>query len=120
MEVVKVENWEILPLKYGTNTVAVQAILDRIPTLTQEQKDELNKRWDKIDVTMAYSYWWDAWGEVRDQDCQEWEEAHDRFNEELPAAADAIAAVALKGMISEEAYDALIRIWQRVVEKEEK
>lgn len=101
--------------KWGPNTDAIQAILDRIPTLTQEQKDELNKRWDKIDATMAYRGWWDAWGEVRDQDFDGWEEPFERFHEELPAAGDAIAAVALEGMISANAYDSLIAIWERVV-----
>ena len=115
MKVVEVNDWTILPLKYGPNTAEVQAILDRIPTLTQEQKDELNQRRDKIDVTMAYSYWWDAWSEVRDQDYDGWEEACEKVNEELPAAGDAIAATALKGMISEDAYDSLMAIWERVV-----
>jgi hypothetical protein len=35
---------KILSLKWGPNTAAVQAIVDRIPTLTQEQKDKLNRR----------------------------------------------------------------------------
>ncbi|WP_276958989.1 hypothetical protein [Ferrimicrobium acidiphilum] len=101
--------------KYGPNTEAIQIILDRIPALTQEQKDEMNRRWEKIDATMAYRYWWDAWGEVRDHDTEQWSEPFERFEEELPAAGDAIAATALKGMISEDAYDSLMGIWERVV-----
>ena len=116
MEVVKVKEWIILPLKWGPNTAAVQAIVDRIPTLTQEQKDELNQRYDKIDASMAYRYWWDAWSEVRDNEIFEgWREPFDKFNEELPAAGDAIAATALKGIISEDAYESLMAIWEEVV-----
>ena len=100
--------------KWGPNTEAIQIILDRIPTLTQEQKDEMNRRWEKIDTTMAYRYWWDAWGEVRDHDTDQWEEAYD-LADGLPAAQDAIAAVALEGLISPDAFDALIEIWERVV-----
>jgi len=116
MEVVKVKEWIILPLKWGPNTAAVQAIVDRIPTLTQEQKDELNQRYDKIDASMAYRYWWHAWSEVCDNEIFEgWREPFDKFNEELPAAGDAIAAAALKGIISEDAYESLMAIWEEVV-----
>jgi len=116
MEVVEMNEWEILPLKYGPNTAAVQAIIDRIPTLTQEQKDELNQRYDKIDATMAYRYWWDAWSEVRDNEVFEgWHEPFEKFDEDLPAAGDAIAATALKGIISEDAYESLMGIWASVV-----
>lgn len=101
--------------KWGPNTEAIQIILDRIPTLTQEQKDEMNRRWEKIEATMAYRYWWDAWGEVRDHDTEQWQEPFERVEEELPAAGDAIAAVALEGLISPDAFDALIEIWERVV-----
>jgi len=118
MEVVEMNDWNILPLRYGPNTAAVQAIIDRIPTLTQEQKDELNQLWDEIDTTMAYAYYWEAWSEFRHQDYDGWEEAFKKFNEELPAAADAIAAAALKGMISEDAYDSLMAIWEEVVGSE--
>jgi len=115
MEVVKMDGWEILPLKYGPNTAAVQAIIDRIPTLTQEQKDELNQLWDEIDTTMAYAYYWEAWSEFRDQNYEGWEEDFEKVDDELPAAGDAIAAAALKGMISEDAYDSLMAIWEEVV-----
>jgi len=118
MEVVKMDDWEIRPLKYGPNTAAVQAIIDRIPTLTQEQKDELNQEWDEIDTTMACAYYWEAWSKVRDQDYDGWEEAFETVNDELPAAGDAIAATALKGMISEDAYESLMAIWQQVVGSE--
>jgi len=115
MEVVEMNDWKILPLRWGPNTAAVQAIVDRIPTLTQEQKDELNHLWDKIGGRVAYDYWWNAWSEVRLQDYDWTDEALQKFNEELPAAADAIAATALKGIISEDAYESLMAIWEKVV-----
>jgi len=118
MEVVEMNDWKILPLKWGPNTAAVQAIIDRIPTLTQEQKDELNQRWHMIGVTMGYSHYWHAWSEVVDQDWDGWEEAFEKFNQELPAAGDAIAAAALTGMISEDAYESLMAIWESVVGSE--
>jgi hypothetical protein len=114
MKVVEVDDWVILPLKYGPNTAAVQAIIDRVSTLTQEQKEEFNNRWDAISASMADRDWWNAWGEVRDQDSDEWIEAYYKVPD-LPAAQDAIAAVALKGMISKEAYERLIEVWQSVV-----
>jgi len=120
MEVVEMNNWKILPLKWGPNTAAVQAIVDRISTLTQEQKDELNQQWDEIDNTMAYAYYWEAWSEVRDNEVFEgWHEPFEQFDEDLPAAGDAIAATALKGIISEDAYDSLMAIWEEVVGGEE-
>jgi len=108
-----------LPLHWGPNTAAVQAIVDRIPTLTQEQINQLNYLYDKIDSTMAYRYWWDAWAEVRDNEIFEgWREPFDKIDDELPAAADAIAATALKGIISEDAYESLMAIWASVVGSE--
>jgi len=119
MEVVKMNDWSILPLKYGPNTAAVQAIIDRIPTLTQEQINQLNYLYDKIDTTMAYRFWWDAWSEVRDNEVFEgWHEPFEQFDEDLPAAGDAIAATALKGIISEDAYDSLMAIWASVAGSE--
>jgi len=115
MEVVEMNDWKILPLKYGPNTAAVQAIIDRVSTLTQEQKDELNQRWDKIDFTTAYPSWKKAWSEVWGQDYDGWEEAFKKFKNDLPAAGDAIAATALKGIISEDAYESLMAIWASVV-----
>jgi len=119
MEVVEMNVWKILPLKYGPNTAAVQAIIDRIPTLTQEQVTEMNQQWDEIDNTMAYAYYWEAWSEVRDNEVFEgWREPFNKVDEDLRAAGDAIAAMALKGMISEDAYDSLMAIWEEVVGSE--
>jgi hypothetical protein len=118
MEVVEMNDWKILPLHWGPNTAAVQAIIGRIPTLTQEQKDELNRRWHNINVTMGFSYYWHAWSEVVDQDWDGWEEPFQKLNKDLPAAGDAIAAVALKGIISEDAYNSLMAIWESVVGSE--
>jgi len=116
--VVEMNDWEILPLKWGPNTAAVQAIIDRIPTLTQEQKDELNQRWARIDKSMPYRRYWDAWSEVWAQDCDWWEELFQKLNKEIPAAGSATAATALKGIISEDAYESLMAIWESVVGSE--
>jgi len=117
MEVVEMNDWKILPLHWGPNTAAVQAIIDRVRTLTQEQRDEMNQRWDKIGGRVAYDYWWDAWREIGPQGI-DWRVEALKVIGWLPAATDAIAAATLKGMISEDAYDSLMAIWEEVVGSE--
>ena len=78
-------------MTYGPNTATVQAIIDRIPTLTEDECKRLNAAWDAA-RDAAWDATWDAtWNAAWDA---AWDAARD-------AARDAIVATVTYDLATE-------------------
>ena len=116
MKVVEMNDWEILPLKYGPNTAEVQALIDKLRTLTVDQARQLDAAWDS-----AWSdVWSDAWNSVwKAARTAAWYAARDvAWDAAREAAWDAILALLVKDLITPEQFDLLYGPWKQVMEEQ--
>ena len=120
MKVVEMNDWEILPLKYGPNTAEVQALIDKLRTLTVDQARQLDAAWDSAWSDAWNSVWKAAWFAAREtaRDGGWYVAMSASLSAPMPAVSDAILALLVKDLITPEQFDLLYGPWKQVMEEQ--
>ena len=109
--------------RYGPNTEAVEALIEKIKTITPEQAEKLFAAWNIItnpDLEIA------MYEAVEDTNDEHWSDARQAAIEAMPSDAsrawdtiwDALIALVVRGRVSEEYFDLLYGPWASVMEEQ--
>ena len=90
--------------KYGPNTTQIEALLEKVKTITPEQAKALDAPWD----APWKAVWGAAWVAVREA----------ALEAALVAVWDAVLVTVTKDLISEDDFNTLYGPWKEVMEVE--